>query len=129
YSEVIVGLTVPKFEMTDIMLVLGLIGTTVVPYNLYLHSSAIIEKKWHKKPKHNLKIMRIDTIFPIFIGGIVTMSVGVVAATVLNPLHVSEGLEIQGAGEMALTLKPFLGNAAYALFSIGLFAAAVSSMP
>src|SRR5699024_8064906 len=83
YSEVIVGLTVPKFEMTDIMLVLGLIGTTVVPYNLYLHSSAIIEKKWHKKPKHNLKIMRIDTIFPIFIGGIVTMSVGVVAATVL----------------------------------------------
>lgn len=129
YAKVFVGLTVPKFEMTDIMLVLGLIGTTVVPYNLYLHSSAIVEKKWHKKPKEHLKVMRIDTIFPIFIGGIVTMSVGVVAATILNPLHVSEGLEIQGAGEMALTIQPFLGNAAYALFSIGLFAAAVSSMP
>lgn len=129
YSEMIVGLTVPQFEVSDIMLVLGLIGTTVVPYNLYLHSSAIVEKNWSKKPKENLTLMRLDTIFPIFVGGLITMAVGVVAATVLHPLHISEGLEIQGAGEMAIALQPLLGNAAYTLFSIGLFAAAVSSMP
>ncbi|MFD1170710.1 Nramp family divalent metal transporter [Oceanobacillus caeni] len=129
YSDVLFGLTVPRFEITDIMLVLSLIGTTVVPYNLYLHSSAVVEKKWHKKPKENLKLMRLDTIFPIFIGGLITMAVGVVAGTVLHPLHVSNGLEIQGAGEMAMALQPLLGNAAYALFSIGLFAAAISSMP
>lgn len=129
YSDVLFGLTVPRFEITDIMLVLSLIGTTVVPYNLYLHSSAVVEKKWHKKPKENLKLMRLDTIFPIFIGGLITMAVGVVAGTVLHPLHVSNGLEIQGAGEMAMALQPLLGNTAYALFSIGLFAAAISSMP
>lgn len=129
YSAVLVGLTVPLFEMKEIMLVLGLIGTTVVPYNLYLHSSAVIEKRWHKKPKENLKLMRVDTILPIFIGGIVTMSIGVVAAVVLHPLHISSGLEIEGTSEMAMTLQPLLGNVAYGLFSIGLFAAAISSMP
>lgn len=129
YGQVAKGLVVPTFEVSDIMLILGLIGTTVVPYNLYLHSAGVIERGWWKKPAENLKLMRIDTIVPIFIGGIVTMAVGVVAAAVLHPLHLSEGLEITGAKEMAVTLQPLLGEAAYTLFRIGLFAAAVSSMP
>lgn len=129
YAETFKGLILPVFELSDITLVLGLIGTTVVPYNLYLHSSAVIEKGWDKAPKEKLGLMRLDTIFPIFLGGIVTMAVGVVAATVLHPLHLSTGLEVQGANEMAMTLQPLIGNAAYILFSIGLFAAAISSMP
>ena len=129
YPQMLAGLVIPKFEISDTMLVLGLIGTTVVPYNLYLHSAGIVERGWFKKPKENLKLMRVDTIVPIFIGGLVTMSVGVVAASILNPLHISEGLEITGSQQMALALQPLLGKAAYFLFSIGLFAAAVSSMP
>jgi len=129
YAETIKGLTLPLFEVSDITLVLGLIGTTVVPYNLYLHSSAVIEKKWYKNPKKNMRVMRLDTILPIFLGGIVTMAVGVVAASVLHPLHLSTGLEVEGANDMAMTLEPLIGNAAYTLFNIGLFAAAISSMP
>jgi manganese transport protein len=129
YTEVIKGLTIPTFDVSHITLIVALIGTTVVPYNFYLHSTAVLERGWHKNPKGNLKMMRFDTILPIFIGGIVTMSIGVVAASVLHPLHLSTGLEIQGAAEMAMTLEPVLGNIAYFLFSIGLFAAAVSSMP
>lgn len=129
YSQVLTGLIIPKFEISDTMLILGLIGTTVVPYNLYLHSSGVIERGWHKNPEKNMRLMRFDTLVPIFIGGIVTMAVGVVAAKVLNPLFISTGLEISGAQEMALALEPLLGNAAFFLFCIGLFAAAVSSMP
>jgi len=129
YAEMIKGLTIPRFELSDITLVIALIGTTVVPYNFYLHSTAVLERGWHKKPKKNLGMMRFDTIIPIFIGGLITMSIGVVAASVLHPLHLSTGLTIEGSNEMALTLEPLLGNVAYFLFSIGLFAAAVSSMP
>lgn len=129
YSQVLTGLIIPKFEISDTMLILGLIGTTVVPYNLYLHSSGIVERGWHKNPDKNMRLMRFDTLIPIFLGGLVTMAVGVVAAKVLNPLHISEGLEIVGAQQMAIALEPLLGNAAFFLFSIGLFAAAISSMP
>lgn len=129
YTSLVKGLIIPTFEISNITLIIALIGTTVVPYNFYLHSTAVLERGWHKNPKGNLTLMRFDTIIPIFIGGLVTMAIGVVAATVLHPLHVSTGLEIEGATEMAMTLEPILGNIAYFLFSIGLFAAAVSSMP
>lgn len=129
YPAVIKGLITPRFELSNTMLVLGLIGTTVVPYNLYLHSSGVIERQWHRDPQHYFRLMRFDTFVPIFLGGIVTMSVGVVAAAVLHPLHESQGLEISSAREMAMSLEPFLGPAAYTFFRIGLFAAAVSCMP
>lgn len=129
YTNLIKGLIVPTFEMSNITLIIALIGTTVVPYNFYLHSTAVLERGWHKNAKSNMTLMRFDTIIPIFIGGLVTMAIGVVAATVLHPLHLDTGLEIEGATEMAMTLEPILGNVAYFLFSLGLFAAAVSSMP
>src|SRR5699024_8755144 len=110
YAEMIKGLTIPRFELSDITLVIALIGTTVVPYNFYLHSTAVLERGWHKNARANVTLMRFDTIIPIFIGGLVTMAIGVVAATVLHPLHLSTGLEIQGANEMAMTLEPILGN-------------------
>ena len=129
YAALGKGLVIPAFDPSDTMLVLGLIGTTVVPYNLYLHSSGVIERGWHEKPAEFIRLMRFDTFFPVFLGGIVTMSVGVVAAAVLHPLHETQGLEISGAREMAMSLAPFLGPAAYAFFKIGLFAAAISCMP
>jgi NRAMP (natural resistance-associated macrophage protein)-like metal ion transporter len=129
YLEVIKGLTIPTFELSEITIVIALIGTTVVPYNFYLHSTAVLERGWHKNPKGNLEMMRFDTIVPIFIGGLVTMAIGVVAGTVLHPLHLSEGLVIEGSNQMAMTIEPLLGKVAYALFSLGLLAAAISSMP
>ncbi|QQD84801.1 Nramp family divalent metal transporter [Jeotgalicoccus sp. ATCC 8456] len=129
YVEVVKGLIIPTLEIDKITLVIALIGTTVVPYNFYLHSTAVLERGWHKNAKTNLGMMRFDTIVPIFIGGIITMSIGVVAGTVLYPLHLSNGLVIEGSNEMAMTIEPLLGKNAYALFSLGLFAAAISSMP
>ena len=72
YLEVIKGLTIPTFELSEITIVIALIGTTVVPYNFYLHSTAVLERGWHKNLKGNLEMMRFDTIVPIFIGGLAT---------------------------------------------------------
>ncbi|MDK2924701.1 MAG: hypothetical protein PWQ41_475 [Bacillota bacterium] len=128
-GAIIKGLIVPIIPQGSMMVVLALIGTTVVPYNLFLQSAAVIERGWHKDPVGNLTLMRIDTIFSIIIGGIVTGAVAIVAAAILHPLHISQGLEIKSAADIALTLKPLLGQAAFAFFCIGLLGAAVSSMP
>lgn len=129
YSAVVKGLAIPNFARADVLLVTGLIGTTVVPYNLYLHSSAVLEKGWHRDPQAFLPMVRLDTVIPVFIGGLVTMAIGVVAATVLHPQFLAGTLSLEGAADMSRTLEPILGPVAYTFFSIGLFAAAISSMP
>ncbi|WP_193128238.1 Nramp family divalent metal transporter [Gulosibacter sediminis] len=129
YGEMIKGLTIPEFSSSQVLLVTGLIGTTVVPYNLYLHSSAVLERGWHKNPKGFTGLARLDTIIPMCIGGLVTMAVGVTAAAVLNPRFLEGTLKIENAADMSTALEPILGPFAYVFFNIGLFAAAVSSMP
>lgn len=129
YAAVVQGLIIPSFAGSDVLLVTGLIGTTVVPYNLYLHSSAVLERGWHRDPKGFLPMVRLDTFIPVFIGGLVTMAIGVVAANVLHPQFLAGTLTIEDATDMSRTLEPILGPIAYVFFSIGLFAAAISSMP
>lgn len=129
YAAVVRGLAIPRFAGSDLLLVTGLIGTTVVPYNLYLHSSAVVQRGWHRDPKGFLPMVRLDTIVPVFVGGLVTMAIGVVAATALHPQFLAGTLTIENATDMSRTLEPILGPVAYVFFSVGLFAAAISSMP
>lgn len=129
YGAVVEGLAIPNFAGSDVFLVTGLIGTTVVPYNLYLHSSAVLERGWHHDPRGFLPMVRIDTFVPVFMGGLVTMAIGVVAASVLHPQFLAGTLSIEDATDMSRTLEPILGPVAYTFFSVGLFAAAISSMP
>lgn len=43
-SEIIKGLFIPTASADEILLVVALIGTTVVPYNLFLHASSVQQK-------------------------------------------------------------------------------------
>jgi manganese transport protein len=59
--------TLPSFPANSLYLIIGLIGTTVVPYNLFLHSAAVKEK-W--KSKDALSSMRKDLWVAIPVGGL-----------------------------------------------------------
>ena len=61
--EIFNGL-VPRINDGNFIYVIGLIGTTVVPYNLFLHSY-VAKKKWKSKKEYKSSI--IDTCFSIFI--------------------------------------------------------------
>ncbi len=97
----------------------GLMGTTVVPYNIYLHASSAA-KKWND-PKQDIPTSRMDSILSIGLGGIISMAIIICAA--------AAGFETAPAngGEMATMLTPLLGNWATVLFGIGLFAAGATS--
>ena len=60
-----------------LLTVIGLIGTTVVPYNLFLHSS-LVREKW--KNKESLPMATRDTVIAIVLGGVVSMAIIVSAA-------------------------------------------------
>ena len=89
------GMFIPSFDDNSILIVLGLIGTTVVPYNIFLHSSLVTEK-WDSIKK--LKTARIESFLSIFLGGIVSLSIIVTAASV-NTQDVKSVIDLsRGAG-------------------------------
>lgn len=101
----------------SLLTIVGLIGTTVVPYNLFLHAS-LAREKW--RSKDDLKPAQKDTIIAILLGGIVSMAI-VVSATAIN------SDEITNAADLALSLAPLFGDFAKYFLSIGLFAAGITS--
>src|SRR5690554_120646 len=109
---------VPRVPEGALMNVVALIGTTIVPYNLFIHC-ANARDNW-KKPE-DLVLSRWDTTISIIIGGIITSAVLITAATVMR------GMTVNSAADMALQLEPTLGRLANIFMSIGLFAAGFSS--
>ena len=118
------GSVVPYVPPGGLATVLALFGTTIVPYNLFLHASAV-QKHWRDEPDRELALRqaRLDTLLAVSIGGMITVAIIASAAAVFV-----EPREISGAADMAAQLRPALGShLAPVLFSLGLFAAGLSS--
>lgn len=114
------GLVPTGFADPDAMLVaLGLVGTTVVPYNLFLHASAVRER-WSGEA--DLVKARIDTVLSVTLGGLISIAVLLTAAALPAGLT-----QVGGAADMARALEPLLGRWAGAFFAVGLLAAGFSS--
>lgn len=117
-GAIVKGLFVPTMGDSNLMTIVGLIGTTVVPYNLFLHASSASER-W--KTKEDLVNSRMDTIISIGLGGIISMCIIIAASANCY------GAEISNGAAMALALEPILGSWAKWAIAIGLFAAGFSS--
>lgn len=103
-----------------LMVVLGLVGTTVVPYNLFLHASAARER-WGGG-EGDLEAARMDTAISVSLGGLISIAVLVTAAALPAGLT-----RVATAADMARALEPLLGDWAGAFFAVGLLAAGLSS--
>jgi len=111
------GLFIPSIPENGLLTIVGLIGTTVVPYNLFLHAS-IVKERW-KKPE-DLKFVVKDTVIAILVGGMVSLAIIISAAgSNLN--------EIQSAVDLAEGLVPLYGASAKYFMAIGLFASGITS--
>ena len=117
WADIARGLT-PRIPGGALLLVLATIGTTVVPYNLFLHSSLVKEVGWRAT---DLVYMRRDTIIAVAVGGLLTSAILLTSASLL------EGTTIRDAHGMALQLDPLLGPFASKAFGSGLFLAGMTS--
>ncbi len=111
---------IPTFPKNSLLLILALVGTTVVPYNLFLHSSAVKEK-WASVS--DLKTARKDLLLSITLGGIISASIVVTSAVAFY----EQGLTPEDGVQLAQQLKPLLGTLTNILFGLGFFAAGMSS--
>ncbi len=116
-SAILNGLFTPKVPKDSILTIIALVGTTVVPYNLFLHTS-LVSEKW--KSTANLKEAKRDTVVSIVLGGLVSMAVMVTATSIPSK-------EITNILDMAQGLEPLYGDSARYFMGIGLFAAGTTS--
>ena len=119
-AQILKGMFIPKLPQGSTLMLIGLIGTTVVPYNLFLHASTV-QEKW--KGEKDLKTARTDLALSVILGGLISMSIVITSAVAFFGTNT----EIRGASDLASQLRPFLGDWAGIFMSIGLFAAGTSS--
>ena len=114
--DILKGAFLPSTPDKSLLTIIGLIGTTVVPYNLFLHAS-LVKEKWSNP--EDLAAVRKDIYISIILGGLVSMAIVIVATN-------SQG-EIKNAVDMARGLEASLGSFAKYLIGIGLLAAGITS--
>ena len=100
--------------------VIALIGTTVVPYNLFLHASTA-SKKWHSV--NDIATARKDLLVSIPLGALISVAVLSTAASAFFGQQIS----LQSAADIAPALEPLFGNSASIFLGLCLFAAGISS--
>lgn len=111
---------IPSFPKNSLYLVLALVGTTVVPYNLFLHSSAVKEK-WSSTA--HLKDVKRDLLLSICLGGVISASIVATSAVAFY----THGIPLEKGAQLAQQLKPLFGSFTNILFGLGFFAAGMSS--
>jgi manganese transport protein len=119
---------IPSLQNNEALYIaIGIIGATVMPHNLYLHSALVQTRKIDRTNegiKQALKFNRIDTTIALNIAFLVNAAILILAATVFFKTGNSGVAEIKEAHRL---LPGFLGNAAPILFAVALIAAGQSS--
>ncbi len=116
----ILGGFIPTIPEGGLLTAIALIGTTIVPYNLFLHAASVRER-W--KEESDLSEAQTDSAFSIGLGGLVSITILATAAASLF----GTGKEISSAVDMAEQLNPLFGSFASATLGAGLFAAGLTS--
>jgi NRAMP (natural resistance-associated macrophage protein)-like metal ion transporter len=119
-KTVLKSMFIPDIPDGSLMALIGLIGTTVVPYNLFLHASAVSER-W-KNPSGLLE-SRLDLTVSVVLGGLISMSIMITSAVA----YFGNGNSFGTISDLATQLHPLLGKHAGLFTGLGYFAAGISS--
>jgi len=114
------GLFKPVVPEGGLPMVVGLIGTTVVPYNLFLHASSA-KQRW--KGEKDLPAARWDTAISVIVGGLITMAILIATAAACDGL----GKTVSSSSDLARQLTPLLGDWSETFIAFGFLAAGLSS--
>ncbi|MDK4203325.1 Nramp family divalent metal transporter [Bacillus velezensis] len=126
-GSVLEGLFIPKIDgMDSVLLATGILGATVMPHAIYLHSALTQRRVVGKTDNERKKIFRFETIdilIAMVIAGAINASMLIVAAA----LFFKNGLYVEDLDVAYQQFGHYIGPASAILFGIGLLAAGLSS--
>jgi manganese transport protein len=112
---------------SSVFLAVGIVGATVMPHAIYLHSALTQDRIVAETPEHRRRVVRfsyVDVGVALGIAGLVNLAMMYMAAAVFNHTGHSGVADISTAYR---TLVPLLGNLAAVVFLISLMASGISS--
>jgi manganese transport protein len=119
---------VPRFAGTDsVLLATGILGATVMPHVIYLHSALTTDRIPHRdeeEQRHLLRFLRIDVLLAMGLAGLVNMSMLIVAASLFFGSGLTDVDSLEGAHAGLAQLVD--GSAALA-FALALLASGLAS--
>jgi manganese transport protein len=127
WGEALVGLVTPSIPSAEALTIsVGIIGATVMPHAIYLHSGLTQARAPARNPGERRALLRYsnrEVVIALAIAGLVNMAMVMMASAAFHLGHSDVG-EIETAYK---TLTPLLGAAAAAVFLISLIASGISS--
>ncbi len=131
FREVLGGFA-PKMEIIQnpamLLIAIGILGATVMPHNLYLHSSIVQTRKYEQTPagkREAIKFATIDSTVALMFALFINAAILIVSAATFHTSGQTEVAEIQDAYKL---LSPTLGVViASAVFAIALLASGQNS--
>jgi manganese transport protein len=122
------GAVTPRFDGTEsVLLATGILGATVMPHVIFLHSALTQNRIVTRDPiqlKRLFRFQLIDVVLAMGIAGLVNAAMLVMAASTFYESGLREIASIEEAHQ---TLEPLLGSAASTIFAISLLASGLSS--
>lgn len=128
----IMGGFLPKAEIIQnpemLFVAIGILGATVMPHNLYLHSSIVQTRQYDRSPKGKreaIKFATIDSTVALMFALFINAAILIVAAATFHTAGKHDVAEIQDAYKL---LSPMLGvTVASTLFAVALLASGQNS--
>jgi manganese transport protein len=129
WTAVAQGTVQPVHALRDpagFMIALGIIGATLMPHNLYLHSGTLAQRAQDLPASTRriaMRVARNDTLFSLGIATLINAAIMIVAAASLS----GSGLQVTSLDQAHAVIGKTLGVAAAIVFAVALYAAGQSS--
>ena len=125
----VLGGLVPRLADDDsVLLAVGIIGATVMPHVVYLHSALVTGRIAHRDERELrllLRITRVDVVLAMLVAGAVNLAMLVLAATALSSGGPGVPVDTLAGAQVALAIT--IGAVPAVLFALALLASGLSS--
>ena len=126
WGEVVYHTLIPSLGPDSVLIAVGMLGATVMPHVIYLHSNLVRARRRSDdlaEARKHLKMERLDIILAMNVAFLVNAAMVIVAASVFY----SRGLPVDSIEVAHRTLTPLLGNLSSGAFGLALLSSGLSS--
>jgi manganese transport protein len=128
WRDVLLHAVTPRFSGTEsVLLATGIIGATVMPHAIFLHSALTQGRIVVKDPLKLRRLFRFEIADVLIAMGIASLVNAAMLIMAASTFHTTGLTHIASIEEAHRTLQPLLGNAAQVVFGLSLLASGLSS--
>lgn len=126
YGAIVRHVLVPTIDSRSIYVAVGMLGATVMPHVVYLHSALVLPRRaelGHQDHHRHFRMERIEVLVAMNVAWVINSAMVILSAAVFY----AHGAPVQSIQDAHATLRPLVGDLSSLLFGIALLASGLSS--